>query len=139
MPLKCTNNGTPTRHHYHNLIPPNKSRSFAPPPSRPYTLLYISGTRHEAVNIFCTHNYRITTSAPTLYKTYCFAFQKRRFCTVKAAVLHRKTYAFATPKRSYHFLTELSLQKHCVCLLFANNFLGKRKRQASQSVVSIFC
>ncbi len=31
-----------------------------------------------------------------LYKTYCFAFQKRRFCTVKAAVLHRKTYAFAT-------------------------------------------
>ena len=45
-----------------------------------------------------------------LCKTYCFAFQKRRFCAVKAAVLHRKTYAFATSKRSYHFLTELSLQ-----------------------------
>ena len=31
-------------------------------------------------------------------------------CTVKAALLHRKTYAFAMSKRSYHFLTELSLQ-----------------------------
>ena len=45
-----------------------------------------------------------------LYKTYCFAFQKRRFCTVKAAVLHRKTYAFATSNRNYHFPYELSLQ-----------------------------
>ena len=45
-----------------------------------------------------------------LCKTYCFAFQKRRFCTVKAAVLHRKTYAFAMPKRNYRFLTKLSLQ-----------------------------
>ncbi len=45
------------------------------------------------------------------YKTYCFAFQKRRFYTVKAAVLQRKTAAFATSKRSYHFLTDLSLQK----------------------------
>ena len=26
---------------------------------------------------------------------FAIAFQKRRFCTVKAAVLHRKTYAFA--------------------------------------------
>ena len=43
-------------------------------------------------------------------ETYCFAFQKRRFCTVKVAVLHCKTAAFAMPKRSYHFLTELSLQ-----------------------------
>ena len=111
MPLKCTNNGTPTRHHYHNLIPPNKSRSFAPPPSRPYTLLYISGTRHETVNIFYTRNYCITTSAPTLYKTYCFAFRKRRFCTVKAALLHRKTAAFAPPNRNYRFLSEVSLQK----------------------------
>ncbi len=45
-----------------------------------------------------------------LCKTYCFAFQKRRFCTVKAAVLHRKTYAFAMPKRNYRFSTKLSLQ-----------------------------
>ena len=53
------------------------------------------------------------------YETYCFALQKRRFCTVKAAVLHRKTAAFVTPKRSYHFLRELSLQKQntfCICL-----------------------
>ncbi|ATV53938.1 hypothetical protein CTM50_11875 [Prevotella intermedia] len=52
----------------------------------------------------------VTALLSTFCKTYCFAFQKRRFCTVKAAVLHRKTYAFATSKRSYHFLTELSLQ-----------------------------
>ena len=45
-----------------------------------------------------------------LCKTYCFAFQKRRFCTIKAAVLHRKTYAFAMPKRNYRFSTKLSLQ-----------------------------
>ena len=45
-----------------------------------------------------------------LCKTYCFAFQKRRFCTVKATVLHRKTYAFAMPKRNYRFSTKLSLQ-----------------------------
>ena len=44
------------------------------------------------------------------YKTYCFAFQKRRFYTVKAAVLRCKTAAFAMSKRSYHFLTELFLQ-----------------------------
>jgi len=45
-----------------------------------------------------------------LCKTYCFAFQKRRFCTVKAALFHRQTTAFAMPQRSYHFLRELSLQ-----------------------------
>ena len=53
------------------------------------------------------------------YKTYCFAFQKHRFCTVKAAVLPCKTAAFATPKRSYHFLRELSLQNQgtfSICL-----------------------
>ena len=43
-------------------------------------------------------------------KTYCFAFQKRRFCTVKAAVLERKTAAFAMPKRNYRFLVDLFLQ-----------------------------
>ena len=45
-----------------------------------------------------------------LCKTYCFAIQKRLFYQPKAAVLHRKTAAFATSKRSYHFLTDLSLQ-----------------------------
>ena len=29
---------------------------------------------------------------------------------LKAALLHRKTYAFATSNRNYHFLPELSLQ-----------------------------
>ncbi|AFJ08248.1 hypothetical protein PIN17_A1060 [Prevotella intermedia 17] len=46
-----------------------------------------------------------------LCRTSCFAFQKRRFCTVKAALLQRKTYAFAKSKRSYHFLTELFKEK----------------------------
>ena len=54
-----------------------------------------------------------------LYKTYCFAFQKRRFCTVKAAVLHRKTYAFATSNRNYHFSYELSLQNERDFSVFA--------------------
>ena len=43
-------------------------------------------------------------------KTYCFAFQKHRFCTVKAALLQRKTYAFAMPNRNYRFSLELFLQ-----------------------------
>ena len=71
------------------------------------------------VNIFQQYIYFITLSLPAHCKTYCFAFQKRRFCTVKAAVLHRKTSAFATPKRSYHFLRELSLQNQdtfSICL-----------------------
>ena len=50
---------------------------------------------YKTVNIFRKHSNRITFCLSTHYKTYCFAFQKRRFCTVKAAVLHRKTYAFA--------------------------------------------
>ena len=74
---------------------------------------------HKYVNIFQQHIYFITHSLPMHCKTYCFAFQKRRFCTVKAAVLPCKTAAFATPKRSYHFLRELSLQKQdtfSICL-----------------------
>jgi len=45
-----------------------------------------------------------------LCKTYCFAFQKRRFCAVKAALLRCKTAAFAMPKRNYRFLVDLFLQ-----------------------------
>ena len=45
------------------------------------------------------------------YKTYCFAFQKRRFCKVKAAVLACKRAAFATSKRNCCFPREFSLQK----------------------------
>ncbi len=76
----------------------------------PHTLLYIGVKGEKCVNIFRKHIYRITALLSTYCKTYCFAFQKRRFCTVKAAVLHRKTYAFATPNRNYRFPFELSLQ-----------------------------
>ncbi|ATV29863.1 hypothetical protein CTM63_11820 [Prevotella intermedia] len=68
-------------------------------------------TAHKFVNIFHERNSCITCSLSTSYKTYAFAFQKRRFCMVKAAVLHRKTAAFAMPNRNCHFLSELSLQK----------------------------
>ncbi len=50
-------------------------------------------------------------------KTYCFAFQKHRFCTVKAALLQRKTYAFATSKRNYHFSIAFFFTKQNVFLL----------------------
>ena len=60
----------------------------------------------NSVNIFHKRNYRITIYLPAFCKTYCFAFQKRRFCKVKAAVLHRKTYAFAMPNRNYRFSSE---------------------------------
>ena len=43
-------------------------------------------------------------------RIYCFAFQKRKFCTVKAALLRCKTAAFAMPKRISCFLVDLSLQ-----------------------------
>ena len=64
----------------------------------------------KRVNIFHRRFYYVTHLLSTLSKTYCFAFQKRRFCKVKAAVLHRKTYAFAMPNRNYCFSYELSLQ-----------------------------
>ena len=60
----------------------------------------------KAVNIFQKHNYCVTICLSIYCKTYCFAFQKRMFYTVKAAVLQRKTYAFATPNRNYHFSYE---------------------------------
>ena len=58
------------------------------------------------VNIFHKYNYYLTILLSAHYKTYCFAFQKRRFCTVKAALLQRKTAAFAMPNRNYHFSYE---------------------------------
>ena len=66
--------------------------------------------RGKSVNILRKGTCRVTALLSMLCKTYCFAFQKRRFCTVKAALLQRKRAAFAMPKRSYHFLRELSLQ-----------------------------
>ncbi len=76
--------------------------------SPPY--IYKGKDNNKSVNIFRKNSYHITLSVSTYYKTYCFAFQKRRFCTVKAALLHRKTYAFTTSNRNYHFSSELSLQ-----------------------------
>jgi len=96
----------------------------------------------RCVNIFHGNIFCVTALLSTLCKTYCFAFQKRRFCTVKAAVLHRKTYAFATPKRSYHFLTELSLQsrsetfRQFFCIMeevqvYSQGFLVSQKKTIS--------
>ncbi|ATV39190.1 hypothetical protein CUB95_11310 [Prevotella intermedia] len=66
--------------------------------------------RHKGVNIFHKRIYRITILLSTYCKTYCFTFQKSRFCKVKAALLRCKTYAFATSNRNYRFSSELSLQ-----------------------------
>ncbi|MFC2457525.1 MAG: hypothetical protein ACFNQD_07930, partial [Prevotella intermedia] len=65
---------------------------------------------NKVVNIFQKHNNSVTRYTSIYYKTYCFAFQKRRFCKLKAAVLRCKTAAFVMPKHSCYFLTELSLQ-----------------------------
>ncbi|AWX07289.1 hypothetical protein CTM55_06505 [Prevotella intermedia] len=74
------------------------------------TVFYKQKEGNRCVNIFHKHICCVTISLSMLCKTYCFAFQKRRFCTVKAALLRCKRAAFAMPKRSYHFLRELSLQ-----------------------------
>ena len=81
------------------------------------------------VNIFHKYNYRLTILLSMYYKTYCFAFQKRRFCTVKAAVLRCKTYAFAMPNRNYHFSYELSLQNKSVFAGQQKDFMLQKKRE----------
>ena len=63
-------------------------------------LLLLFKMRTNSVNIFCKCISCVTIYISTCCKTYCFAFQKRRFCTVKAAVLHCKTAAFAVPNRN---------------------------------------
>ena len=108
-------------------------------------LFYKRKVDKKTVNIFHIDSYRITFCLPTHYKTYCFAFQKRRFCTVKVAVLRCKTYAFATPNRNYYFSCELSLQNysfnvgsetHCVPHIRAA-FLQCQERAESHSYVLI--
>ncbi|PDP60232.1 hypothetical protein CLI71_06310 [Prevotella intermedia] len=47
-------------------------------------VLYKREKYKSVVNIFHRNIYRITTSLSIRCKTYCFAFQKRLFCTVKA-------------------------------------------------------
>ncbi len=83
------------------------------------------GEKH--VNIFRKKCGCVTTSLSMLCNTYCLALQKRRFCTVKPYVLHRKTYGFATPNRLYHFLTELFLQNKGGFLLFPKHFFRLSK------------
>ena len=68
-------------------------------------------------------------------KTYCFAFQKRRFCTVKAAVLQCKTAAFAMSNRNCYFSSELSLQNRAYVfavlkMLSATALIGKKKNKS---------
>ena len=48
-------------------------------------------------------------STTTLWrsKTYCFALQKRRFCKVKAAVLHCKRAAFGKRKKKHWFSVKI--------------------------------
>ncbi len=48
------------------------------------TLLYERKDYNKDVNIFQRCKCYITRYASIYYKTYCFAFQKRLFCTVKA-------------------------------------------------------
>ena len=92
------------------------------------TLLYIGGKAQKDVNIFHKHVFRLTHSLSTHCETYCFAFQKRLFYTVKAQVLHRKRAAFAMPKRKYHFPIELSLQKS---QLFFNDNIQQQQGNCS--------
>ena len=47
-------------------------------------LFYEEKKEDKSVNIFYKRIYRVTIYLSMLCKTYCFAFQKRLFCTVKA-------------------------------------------------------
>ena len=50
--------------------------------------------RGKSVNILRKGSYRVTALLSMLCKTYCFAFQKRRFCKVKAQVPLFKDFIF---------------------------------------------
>ncbi|ATV31769.1 hypothetical protein CTM45_09935 [Prevotella intermedia] len=89
---------------------PNNKKTVAYPILCYGLFVYRQKTGSKSVNIFHNHNYHITTCISTPCKTYCFAFQKRRFCTVKAAVLRCKRAAFAMPNRNCCFSRKLSLQ-----------------------------
>ena len=47
-------------------------------------LFYGEKKEYKSVNIFHKRVYRVTIYLSMRCKTYCFAFQKRLFCTVKA-------------------------------------------------------
>ena len=78
--------------------------------------------RGKSVNILRKGSYRVTALLSMLCKTYCFAFQKRRFCKVKAALLRCKRAAFAMSNRNYGFSYELSLQNKSAFLLSTKRF-----------------
>ena len=61
-----------------------RNESSSPKSYIKLTLFYERKEDNKDVNIFHKHNHHITISASTHYKTYCFAFQKRLFYTVKA-------------------------------------------------------
>ena len=69
-------------------------------------LLLLFKMRTNSVNIFHKCINRITILLSACCKTYCFALQNNRFCTVKAAVLLCKTAAFAVSNRNYRFSSE---------------------------------
>jgi len=94
---------------------------------------YMQKTADNSVNIFHKHNYHITISLSIHCKTCRFAFRNRPFCTVKEPVLHYKRAAFAMPKRSYHFLTRLFLQKKNSF----NQLLSKKRYLCSTNIKGI--
>jgi len=49
-----------------------------------YFLFYSWKVSGKSVNIFRKRNYYVIPLLSMRCKTYCFAFQKRLFCTVKA-------------------------------------------------------
>ena len=69
-------------------------------------LLLLFKMRTNSVNIFRKCISCVTIYISTCCKTYCFALQNNRFCTVKAAVLPYKTAAFAVSNRNYRFSSE---------------------------------
>ena len=77
---------------------------------RGFCFLYRRKTDDKDVNIFRKRIYCVTVLLSMLCKTYCLALQKRRFCTVKVALLPSKRAAFAMPNRNCRFLYELFLQ-----------------------------
>ena len=79
-------------------------------------LLLLFKMRTNSINIFHKYINRITILLSACCKTYCFALPKRRFCTVKAAVLQRKTAAFGIQNNRFcNALITRWLCNSCAC------------------------
>ena len=63
----------------HSCQSANKNDSYTE-----FTSFYEREENNKCVNIFRKHNYCVTLYPSVYCKTYCFAFPKRLFCTVKA-------------------------------------------------------